>query len=135
MPADFALFSAARGREVDSMATPLQDARQIFLEAVEKHAPDHWPEFLATACSGDAALRERVEALLKAHGQFNQLLDREGIVGTVAQPISDQAGSQIGPYKLLQQIGEGGFGVVFMAEQTEPVRRRVALKVIKPGMD
>ena len=49
--------------------------------------------------------------------------------------MSERAGSQIGPYKLLQEIGEGGFGVVYMAEQTEPVERRVALKIIKPGMD
>ena len=111
------------------------DARQIFLEAVENHAAAQWPEFLDAACGADAALRERVEALLKAHGQYNQLLDGDGIVATVGPSLSERPGNLIGPYKLLQQIGEGGFGVVFMAEQTEPVRRRVALKVIKPGMD
>src|SRR5207247_8302740 len=51
------------------------------------------------------------------------------------EPIAERPGSTIGPYKLLQQIGEGGMGVVYMAEQTEPVRRKVALKIIKPGMD
>ena len=51
------------------------------------------------------------------------------------QPVTEQPGDSIGPYKLLQQIGEGGMGVVYMAEQTEPVERRVALKIIKPGMD
>jgi WD40 repeat protein/serine/threonine protein kinase/tetratricopeptide (TPR) repeat protein len=117
------------------MAVQALDARQIFLEAVEKHAPSHWPEFLETVCGNDAALRERVEVLLKAHGQYNQLLDGEGFVATLDQPLSERPGTQIGPYKLLQQIGEGGFGIVYMAEQTEPVRRRVALKVIKPGMD
>ena len=117
------------------MAAQALDARQIFLEAVEKHAPQQWPEFLDSACGGDAALRQRVEVLLKAHGQYNELLDGEGIVATLDQPVSERPGAQIGPYKLLQQIGEGGFGVVFMAEQLQPVRRRVAVKVIKPGMD
>ena len=54
---------------------------------------------------------------------------------TIDQPITEKPGTQIGPYKLLQQIGEGGMGVVYMAEQNEPVKRRVALKIIKPGMD
>ena len=54
---------------------------------------------------------------------------------TLDVPIGERPGTVIGPYKLLEQIGEGGFGVVFMAEQTEPVRRKVALKIIKPGMD
>jgi serine/threonine protein kinase len=53
----------------------------------------------------------------------------------VDQPIAESAGVVIGPYKLLEQLGEGGFGVVFMAEQLEPVRRQVVLKIIKPGMD
>src|SRR4030095_13675626 len=57
------------------------------------------------------------------------------ICPTVNHPPTESAGTQIGPYKLLQQIGEGGFGVVFLAAQTEPVRRKVALKVLKPGMD
>src|SRR5438270_250516 len=54
---------------------------------------------------------------------------------TIYRPVPEGPGSRIGPYKLLQQIGEGGFGVVYMAEQQEPVRRKVALKIIKPGMD
>jgi serine/threonine protein kinase len=111
------------------------DARQIFLEAVENHAPQQWPAFLDSACQGDAEIRARVEALLEAHGQYNSMLDGEGFVATVDVRVSERPGAQIGPYKLLQQIGEGGFGVVFMAEQTTPVRRKVALKVIKPGMD
>src|SRR6187551_2429142 len=113
------------------MAAPVLDARQIFLEAVEQHAPEGWPEFLDSACGDDAPLRQRVVALLQAHGQYNHLLDGAGIVATVERPVSERPGVQIGPYKLLQQIGEGGFGVVFMAEQLEPVRRRVAVKVIK----
>jgi serine/threonine protein kinase/regulator of sirC expression with transglutaminase-like and TPR domain len=117
------------------MAAQAPDARQIFLDAVEKHAPGEWPALLDAACGADAALRERVEALLKAHGQYNELLDGRGFVATIERPLSESAGMQIGPYKLLQQIGEGGMGTVFMAEQTEPVQRKVALKVIKAGMD
>jgi WD40 repeat protein/serine/threonine protein kinase/tetratricopeptide (TPR) repeat protein len=117
------------------MSAQLADARQIFLEAVEKHAPEQWPELLDSVCQADAELRARVEALLEAHGQYNSMLDGEGFVATVDVRVSERPGAQIGPYKLLQQIGEGGFGVVFMAEQTAPVRRKVALKVIKPGMD
>jgi serine/threonine protein kinase len=117
------------------MAAHVLDARQIFLEAVETHAPEKWPEFLDGVCQGDAELRARVEALLQAHGQYTSILDGEGFVATLDVQVSERPGAQIGPYKLLQQIGEGGFGVVFMAEQTAPVRRKVALKVIKPGMD
>ena len=80
---------------------------------------------------------KRVEALLRAYDRPRRLLDSPGaLTPTVAHdPPDERVGSLIGPYKLLEQIGEGGMGVVFMAEQTQPVRRKVALKVIKPGMD
>jgi len=120
------------------MAMTLQssDAKRIFLEAVEKHAPEQWSEFLDQACGGDRALRERVETLLAAHGQSNEMLDGPGIVATLdMSPLQDDVGMVIGPYKLREQIAEGGMGVVYVAEQTEPVRRKVALKIIKPGMD
>src|SRR6185295_4441763 len=86
---------------------------------------------------GDEKLRRRVEALLRAHAESDDLLDppKPG-VGTVDEaPIVERPGTRIGQYKLMEQIGEGGFGLVFVAEQQEPVRRKVALKVIKPGMD
>jgi serine/threonine protein kinase len=78
-----------------------------------------------------------VEALLRAHDEPDDILDLPIGNGATAayRPVGECPGTVIGPYKLLQQIGEGGFGVVFMAEQNEPVRRTVALKVIKPGMD
>ena len=79
-----------------------------------------------------------MEILLRAYENAGSILDRPaaGYAETVDQkPILETAGTLIGRYKLLQQIGEGGFGVVFMAEQQEPVRRKVALKIIKPGMD
>ena len=95
--------------------------------------------FLDQACAGDAALRGRIEALLKASENTAQILDSPvapDIAGsTPILPLSEKPGDHIGRYKLLQQIGEGGCGVVYMAEQLEPVRRRVALKIIKLGMD
>src|SRR5436305_284228 len=118
------------------MADP-QRARSIFLEAVENHAPDQRLPFLDQACGGDLNLRKRVEVLLRAHEQSNSILDVGGVppVATVAGPAAEGPGTVVGPYKLLEQIGEGGFGVVFMAEQQQPIRRKVALKVLKPGMD
>ena len=90
------------------------------------------------ACAGDDKLRRRIEALLRQHLESQGVLDAPppGLVATTDLPsIDEQPGTVIGPYKLLQQIGEGGMGVVFMAEQTEPIQRTVALKIIKPGMD
>jgi serine/threonine protein kinase/WD40 repeat protein len=106
----------------------------IFAEALEQSSAEARMAFLDRACGSDAALRRRVEALLKSHEQADAFL-RPPPAATVTQPAPERPGSWIGPYKLLQQLGEGGMGVVFMAEQAEPVRRRVALKVIKPGLD
>jgi eukaryotic-like serine/threonine-protein kinase len=95
--------------------------------------------FLAKACGGDERLRRKVEALLKSHEQIGDFLEEAPDASVkearVAAAAEEKPFDRIGRYKLLQQIGEGGCGVVFMAEQEEPVRRRVALKVIKPGMD
>ena len=93
--------------------------------------------YLDQVCAGDQALRERVEALLTVHEQEQEFLkSNPEVAPTIDRPAPAEAvGQQIGRYKLLQQIGEGGFGVVYMAEQHRPVRRKVALKVIKPGMD
>jgi serine/threonine protein kinase len=119
-------------------------AKAIFLEAVEEQQPDQWPAFLDQACAGDPNLRRRVEELLQAHRQAGTSLpsppsgEGPGVRApvTVDEPaVSERPGTVIGRYKLLEQIGEGGFGVVFMAEQQEPVRRKVALKILKPGMD
>jgi serine/threonine protein kinase len=78
-----------------------------------------------------------VEALLKAHDEPGTFSDSLPFGAEVAEnrPITEEPGTVIGPYKLLEQIGEGGFGVVFLAEQQRPVRRKVALKIVKPGMD
>ena len=113
-------------------------AKAIFLAAVEKYRPAQWTAYLEEACDGDEALRCRVEILLRAHAGTDSLLDSSALCSYATAnvpPITEKAGTVIGSYKLLEQIGEGGFGVVFMAEQQHPVRRKVALKVLKPGMD
>lgn len=119
------------------MSLPTKPAKQIFLEAIEAHTPAEWPAFLDQACGDDAQLRHRVEVLLEAHvgdgGPFDNL--SAWPAAKVNQDAQQKLGTQIGPYKLLQQIGEGGMGIVYMADQQEPVRRNVALKIIKPGMD
>jgi serine/threonine protein kinase/tetratricopeptide (TPR) repeat protein len=113
-------------------------AEEIFLAAVEKSSPGERAAYLDGACGKDAALRAQVEALLKAHDGAGSFLEQPLLDPAVTKEPSDvveKLGAVIGPYKLLEQIGEGGFGVVFMAEQIQPVRRKVALKVLKPGMD
>src|SRR5262249_26346230 len=88
-------------------------------------------------CKEDVGLRKQVEALLQAHDYPDPFLEAPGPVrfATLDGQLIERPGRVIGPYKLLEQIGEGGFGVVFMAEQQQPIRRKVALKVLKPGMD
>src|SRR5216684_1192332 len=111
------------------------DAKAIFLEALDQKGPDELIRFLDQACGADLALRARVQELLRAHHEAGNFLGRPDQPEiTQDQPVTERPGSVIGPYKLLEQIGEGGFGVVFMAEQQHPVRRKVALKVLKPGM-
>jgi serine/threonine protein kinase/WD40 repeat protein len=110
----------------------------IFLQALQLTA-DERAAYLANVCGGDEALRQKVAALLRTHDHVGDFLEtspqKASIAARVENSAGEKAGDRIGRYKLLQQIGEGGWGVVFMAEQNEPVRRRVALKVIKPGMD
>jgi len=113
-------------------------AKEIFLEAVRRITPERWDAHVAQACGGDDELRGHVKHLLEAHVEAGSFLESPapGLAVTVAQPeITEAPGTVIGPYKLLQEIGEGGMGTVFMAEQTHPVQRKVALKIIKPGMD
>jgi serine/threonine protein kinase/tetratricopeptide (TPR) repeat protein len=104
--------------------------REIFLEAAEIQDPNAREAFLVKACGGDATLRRRLDELLAA----DQVAGPAPVTSSNSQ-LTQPLGSFIGRYKLLQQIGEGGCGVVYMAEQEEPVRRRVALKIIKLGMD
>ena len=127
------------------MSTEARSARTLFLEAVERHQPDQWPAFLDSACGSDDVLRSQVLRLLDAHAQANSFMAlpaggiNAGLAPTIGLPAFPPSplpiGEKIGRYKLLEQIGEGGMGVVYVAEQAEPVRRKVALKIIKPGMD
>jgi serine/threonine protein kinase/tetratricopeptide (TPR) repeat protein len=112
------------------------EAARIFLEAVEHPEGSARDAFLRAAAAGDALLGQRVDALLRAHGQPNGMLDGDRLAATrdAAEP-GEGPGAVIGPYKLLEQLGEGGMGLVFVAEQERPIKRRVALKLIKPGMD
>ena len=113
-------------------------ANDLFLEALGLRSAAERREFLDRASAGDAALRAEVEALLEASDRAGSFLESPPASPTrsmAPEPPAEGAGAVIGPYKLLQQIGEGGMGTVFMAEQERPVRRKVALKVIKSGMD
>jgi len=106
----------------------------IFKAAV-KLVPERRGAYLDSACGANQELRREVESLLRAHDASGSFLREPSTLPPVSEPVSEGPGTRIGPYKLLQQIGEGGMGVVYMAEQQEPVRRMVALKIIKPGMD
>src|SRR5262245_37002945 len=116
-----------------------REIMSILGEAVEHGSPQERAAFLDEACAGNPERRARVEALLRAHEAAGNFLQGNQappkVAATIDNPITERPGTVIGPYKLLEPIGEGGFGVVFMAEQTRPVRRKVALKLLKPGMD
>src|SRR5438128_1043556 len=106
----------------------------VFTEAKERPAGPERDQFLAEVCADDAELKEQVISLLEADSEEGRT---NFLKNTIVIPVArtEKPGDRIGRYKLLQQLGEGGCGVVYMAEQEEPVRRRVALKVIKLGMD
>src|SRR5262245_9997964 len=127
------------------MTAPSRSLKELFLAALEV-APEVRAAWLERECAADAGLREHLRLMLAAHDAPQSLLDRpagypaaslpgEGVGPTVDQPMAERPGTRTGPYTLLQQIGEGGMGTVFMAEQTQPVRRKVAIKVVKAGMD
>jgi eukaryotic-like serine/threonine-protein kinase len=116
------------------VTTSPQTEESIFAEALEQATPEARSAYLDAACGNNAALRRRVENLLQSHAGAASFL-QSPVVETLDPAPRERPGDVIGPYKLLQQIGEGGMGIVYMAEQESPVRRRVALKIIKPGMD
>jgi serine/threonine protein kinase/tetratricopeptide (TPR) repeat protein len=110
---------------------------EVFDEALRRAAGQDRARYLDEACGGDLEVRRRVERLLRAVSEAGSFLETpaQDPSPTVDQPIAETPGTQIGPYKLLEQIGEGGMGSVWMAQQSEPVRRLVAVKLIKAGMD
>jgi eukaryotic-like serine/threonine-protein kinase len=109
--------------------------REIFAAALHQGDAADRAAFLDETCAGDGALRQRVESLLAEHQQLGSFMEVMPSEATIDKPVSERPGTQIGPYKLLQQIGEGGMGTVWMAQQSEPVKRVVAVKLIKAGMD
>jgi hypothetical protein len=118
-----------------------QREEALFAAALGKPAAER-AVFLDGACYGDPALRQRLEALLVAHDEPDELSTTPDSAARVTlklqiaeEPADEAVGQTLGRYKLLERLGEGGCGAVYVAEQTEPVRRRVALKVIKLGMD
>src|ERR1017187_7712008 len=127
----------------------LMSVQSIFREALEQTDLSQRAASVDRACAGDPDLRRRVEDLLRAYDQASGHLEyriadpdatadvsAEKVATATAEPRpqAEAAGSRIGPYKLLQLIGEGGMGAVYMAEQEKPIRRRIALKIIKAGM-
>jgi len=120
------------------MSAEREKVEAIFDAAIRLRSPAERTAYLSQACGGDSALRAEVEELIEAHDQAGDFLEIPAIekeLPSEGDPRAEGPGTLIGRYKLLEKIGEGGFGVVYMAEQTEPVRRRVALKIIKLGMD
>ena len=111
----------------------------VFFQALRLPA-DQRPAFLEAECAEDSGLRTEVDGLMRDHEKAGSFLDGDA---TIFNRLKEEfgrlqhevAGNRIGPYKLMEQLGEGGFGVVWVAEQEAPVRRRVALKILKPGMD
>ena len=114
----------------------------ILAQAVEISSPDERQAFVEQACAGNLTLKRRVEQLIVNHFRAGSFLERPAVAmgsdwarGWETAGSASAPGTVIGPYKLLEQIGEGGMGIVYVAEQTRPMRRKVALKIIKPGMD
>jgi WD40 repeat protein/serine/threonine protein kinase len=122
------------------MNTDFQRVKDIFLAALDKDSGGLRSAYLDEACGQDVELRQRVDALLARHEAAGSFLESPAPAidpyPTADEPAATETpGTAIGPYKLLQQIGEGGMGTVYLAEQTHPVQRKVALKIIRPGMD
>src|SRR3954470_17805160 len=111
--------------------------KEIFFEVIEKATPEERAAYLDGACGKDPLLRRRVEELVAKHLEQDSFMKRAAVEvsQTVIVPITEEPGTVIGRYKLLEKLGEGGFGVVYVAEQKQPVKRKVALKIIKLGMD
>jgi serine/threonine-protein kinase len=120
------------------MSEPNSITESLFSAALAIESPEDRAKYLDQACGSDQLLRARLEELLAAYPKAERFLESPaaGAVATIDEPaVTERPGTRIGPYKLLEPIGEGGMGTVWMAEQQEPVRRLVALKVIKAGMD
>ena len=113
------------------------DEETIFDLARRIESPEARADYVDQACGANGELKNRIAELLMTYDREQSFLEHPptDLASTTARSVSENPGDTIGPYKLLQKIGEGGFGVVYMAEQSRPVKRKVALKIIKPGMD
>jgi eukaryotic-like serine/threonine-protein kinase len=125
-----------------SSVMPASPEQAVFAEVLQRDTPEARAAYLDAACGTDTELRQRVEALLRAAENAGDFLEQppaglseEARATLLETEFTEKPGDRIGRYKLLEKIGEGGCGAVYMAEQEEPVRRRVALKIIKLGMD
>lgn len=118
----------------------LQRAKLIFWDAVENLQPAEWVRYVEEQCEGDERLRDQVHDLLNAHEVMSDFMNEPAFAG-VGVPTAERAsrdclvGQRKGEYKILERLGEGGMGTVYVAEQTSPVRRQVALKIIKSGLE
>jgi serine/threonine protein kinase len=123
--------------EQSAMARRSLDEQAVFEVARKIGVSEAREAYLLQVCGGDAAIERRVRALLRAYDEGAEFLESPAasLVTALEEPMRERRGMAIGPYRLLEQIGEGGMGLVFMAEQERPVRRKVALKVLKPGLD
>src|SRR5262245_12306086 len=113
--------------------------RDVFIAALQQEDPDQRRAYLVEACAERPDLHRQVEELLRLHEGAGNFLERpageEAASGAFSDAAPEGAGTLVGAYKLLERIGEGGMGTVWMAQQTEPIRRLVAVKLIKAGMD
>src|SRR5262245_51222021 len=131
-----------RVQDTRTMPRPLQNLDEIFHAALEISDPVKRAGFLDDACAGAKDLRHRIETLLCAalaaddFFKMGQVLpEAEPGDSALSELSAEKTGTQIGSYRLLEKIGEGGFGIVYRAQQSAPVEREVALKIIKLGMD
>src|SRR5262249_25953098 len=108
---------------------------EVFDEALRRAAGQDRARYLDEACGGDPELRRRGERLLRAVSEAGSFLETpaQDPSPTVDQPAAESPGILIGPYKLIEQVGEGGMGSVWMAQQQEPVKRLVAVKLVRPA--
>src|SRR5262245_22924213 len=111
--------------------------RELFIAALKITEPAERAAWLDRECAGDAVLRQRIDVLLRAFDSAGSILENPAVAlgCTIGEQIIEAAGTVIGPYKLIERIGEGGMGTVWMAQQAEPIKRLVAVKLIKAGMD